>query len=77
MRSPIITTYLIAAPAAGARAGPGSSAFASGDNHAGDGTLALTHGGVVPAVPGSWASVLIALAARPGAGPGPAAATYS
>jgi len=71
-------TYL-AAPAAGA--GPGSYAPASGEDHAGDGTLALAYGGVVFAVPGSWASVLIALAARPGAGPGagpgPAAATSS
>lgn len=69
-----VTHHLIAAPAAGARPGAGSPTPASGEDHAGDGTLALAHGCVVPAVPGSWASVLIALA---GVGPGPAAATSS
>jgi hypothetical protein len=64
---------LIAASAAGAR--PGSPALVSGEDHAGDGTLAFAHGGVVSAMPSSWASVLIALAARTGVGAGPAAAT--
>jgi hypothetical protein len=64
----IVPQNLIAASALGSR--PGSPALASGEDHAGDGTLAIAHGGVVSAMPSSWASVLVALAGRPGAGPG-------
>jgi hypothetical protein len=60
---------------AAAGASPGSPAPVSGEDQAGDGTLAFAQGGVVSTMPSSWASVLIALAARARAGP--AAATAS